>query len=206
MKEYNSNEEGSMPSFNELAGCKSENVLETAKHYINLGQHVTPLNGKQPLLAGWTTRKLSEDQLEAHFKDGWNIGLVLGGVHGLVDVDLDHPLAVEVAKHLLPDTLECGRESRPHSHRLYLCDPIPANRSYALTPAMASELGLDSERPTLVEIRGEGRQMVVAPSVHPVDGDRYFWHEGEIARLDGAKLEEFVSEVAIATLLALHWR
>jgi P4 family phage/plasmid primase-like protien len=206
LEECNPNTDGANTSLTELAGYEPASVLETAKHYINLGLHITPLDGKKPQLGGWTTRELSEDQLEAHLKDDRNIGIVLGGVYGLVDVDLDHPYAVEVAKYLLPDTLACGRENRPHSHRLYLCDPLPANRTYTLTPAMASDLGLASERATLVEIRGEGQQMVVAPSVHPVDGDRYSWREGEIQRLDGAELERFTREVAIAILLALYWK
>jgi P4 family phage/plasmid primase-like protien len=202
---YNSNKEGSSPPFNELAGYQPESVLGAAKHYTKLGLHVTPLAGKDPVLKGWGTRVLEEDVLAAHFGNGQGIGLVLGGVHGLVDVDLDHPLAVAVAKHLLPDTLTCGRESRPHSHRLYICESMPSNRSYPLTPAIAYDLGVDSKRKMLVELRGEGQQMAAPPSIHPVDGDRYICHEGEIVPLDGAELERLTLDVALATLLALYW-
>jgi hypothetical protein len=200
------NTDGAITSLTELAGYEPASVREAAHLYTNLKLHFTPLDGKKPRIQNWLNRVLSEDEIEAHFGASRNIGIVLGGTSGLVDVDLDHPLAVEVAEHLLPETLTCGRESRPHSHRLYLCESMPSNRSYALTQAMASDLDLDSERSTLVELRGEGRQMVAAPSIHPVDGDRYVWDGGEIQCLEGSKLEDLVNEVAIATLLGLHWR
>ena len=46
---------------------------------------------------------------------------------------------------------------------------------------------------------------MVAPSVHPEDGDRYIWHPGDIREIDGEELERLVQDVAVTTLLALHW-
>jgi len=38
---------------------------------------------------------------------------------------------------------------------------------------------------TLVELRSTGQQTVVAPSVHPVDGDGYLWYPGKICKITG---------------------
>lgn len=185
-----------------LGEVRLDNVLEAARTYTRIGLRVTPLNGKDPILTGWPEKKLTEEELPRHFVDGRNVGIVLGGGAGLVDVDLDHPLAIAATDHLLPSTLESGREKNPRSHRWYLCDPLPQSRTYSVPKSMAHSLGI--EVTTLVELRSDGRQTAVAPSVHPKDGDSYQWHPAEIRKIDGSELKELVLEAAIATLLALH--
>jgi hypothetical protein len=56
----------------------------------------------------------------------------------------------------------------------------------------------------LAELRSTGHQTVVAPSIHPVDGDRYMWHQGEICEIEGVVLAGLVLDVAVAALLALN--
>ena len=73
-----------------------------------------------------------------------------------------------------------------------------------MTKRMADRLMVESGEAALVELRSTGRQTAIAPSVHPVDGDRYIWHPGEIYKIDGQELTELVLDVAIATLLALN--
>jgi len=130
--------------------------------------------------------------------------MVLGGLAGIVDVDLDNPVAVAVADLLLPETLESGRAARPRSHRWYVCEPAPRSKAYSLTKRMADRLMVESREATLVELRSTGHQTVVAPSIHPVDGDRYMWHQGEICEIDGEVLAGLVLDVAVAALLALN--
>lgn len=204
MTKYNVNGDGSMPPFTELDGFTPQNALDAAKRYTRMGLHVTPLNGKQPILPDWPNKELAEEELPRHFGNGQNIGIILGGPAGLVNVDLDNSVAIAVADHLLPSTLESGREKRPRSHRWYLCDPVPMSATYALPRNMVDRQTVESGETTLVELRSTGRQTAVAPSVHP-DGDRYIWHSGKICTVDGEELAELVEDVAIATLLALHW-
>ena len=45
---------------------------------------------------------------------------------------------------------------------------------------------------------------MVAPSIHPVDGDRCIWYPGEIREMDGGELAGLVLDVAVAALLALN--
>lgn len=205
MEEYNANAGGGVPTFAGLGEAEFEGGLTAALDYHRRGFRVTPLRGKEPMLRGWQKRQLAEEELTRHFFDGRNIGIVLGGDTGLVDVDLDNPLAVAVAGHILPDTATSGRETNPRSHWWYICQPPPASRSFALPRPMAERLELDSGEATLVELRSTGRQTVVAPSIHPEDGDRYIWHSGEIRKINAEKLERLVKDVAVATLLALNW-
>jgi Bifunctional DNA primase/polymerase, N-terminal len=193
------------PSLSELAKERFENVPDAAASYVRVGLRVTPLRGKDALLPGWQNRQLPLADVPRHFVDGRNVGLVLGGAAGLVDVDLDNPLAVGVAGHILPPTLTSGRENNPYSHYWYACQPSPASKTHAVPKAMAARLGLESHGATLVELRSTGRQTTVAPSIHPEDGDRYIWHGGNIREIDGEELKQLVNDVAVATLLALHW-
>src|SRR5262245_24515077 len=75
---------------------------------------------KRPLLPDWLGRKPSDRDLDEWFPPGSsnNIGLELGVASGnLVDVDLDCPEAVAVAKRLLPESaMKHGRASHPLSH------------------------------------------------------------------------------------------
>lgn len=200
---YNVSDDGPTPSFAGLDKVKFENTLEASLEYCRRGLRVTPLDGKKPVLPDWPTRKLSEEELPPHFFGGRNVGIVLGGEAGLVDVDLDNPLAV--AKYILPDTLKSGRQSNPYSHWWYLCDPTPVSRSFSLPGPMAERLGVDHGDAMLLELRSIGRQTMVPPSIHPDDGDRYLWYPGEIREIDGGELECLVEDLAVAALLALHW-
>ena len=204
MTKYNVKGDGSMPPFTELDGFQPVNSLDAAVLYTRMGPGVTPLNGKQPILLDWVNKELAEEELPRHFGNGQNIGLILGGRAGLVNVDLDNSVAIAVADLLLPSTLESGRERRPRSHRWYLCNPAPKSATYALPKNMVDPRIVEPGEATLVELRSTGRQTAVAPSVHP-DGDRYLWHSGKICSIDGAELAQLVQDVAIATLLALHW-
>ena len=96
MEGYNLQPDGTMPSFSNLDEINTMSVLEAAIDYQGRGLTVTPLRGKRPILRSWQERYLSEDELPDYFVDGRNLGIVLGGA-GLVDVDLDNPVAVVVA-------------------------------------------------------------------------------------------------------------
>src|SRR5689334_14122594 len=93
-----------------------------ALDYLRRGWTPIPVvaRGKRPLNACWQDLRLEERQLVC-FGAGSNIGIVLGDASGgLVDVDLDHPRAVELASQYLPPTEAVfGRPGKPRSHYLY---------------------------------------------------------------------------------------
>jgi hypothetical protein len=201
---YNLHPDGTTPSFSGLSEMKTENLLETVLEYHRRGFIVTPLHGKKPILKHWQQRELSDQEISLYFDGGRNVGIVLGGPAGLVDVDLDNPVAITVGNHLLPTTIQSGREKSPHSHCWYVCNRAPASRRYTLPKAMADRLMVESGEATLVELRSTGRQTVVAPSVHPVDGYCYIWHQGEIRTITGEVLAELILDVGITTVLVLN--
>lgn len=131
-------------------------------------------------------------------------GAEAGVSFGIVDVDLDNPVAVAVADLLLPDTVKSGRKRSIRLHRWYLCHPAPASRKYALPKRMAERLVIEPGEESLVELRSTGQQTMIAPSIHPVDGDRYLWHPGQICEIDGEMLNYLVLDVAVAAFLALN--
>lgn len=204
MQGYNLHPDATMPSFKNLDEIKTVSLLEAALEYHRRGFIVTPLHGKRPGLGSWQKRILSEVELPCYFVDERNIGVVLGGPGGIVDVDLDNPAAVAVASLLLPDTVQSGRQERPWSHYWYHCNPVPAPRKYTLPRFMAARPVVESVERVLVELRSTGQLTMVPPSVHPVSGDRCVWYPGEIREIDGEELASLVLEVAIAALLALN--
>lgn len=99
-------------------------TLGMARNYASRGWAVTPVKfrAKQPLLRNWQHGEIAEDDLDHYFGSGEvNIGVVLGEAsHGLVDVDIDDPVALPFAEKFLPTTgCKFGRASMPRSHWVY---------------------------------------------------------------------------------------
>jgi hypothetical protein len=201
---YNLHPDGTTPSFIHLDEINTMSVLEAAIDYQGRGFIVTPLRGKRPILGRWQERLLSEAELPRYFVDERNVGIVLGSLAGIVDVDFDSPVAVAVADFLLSDTVKSGRKKNPRSHSWFICDPVPASRKFSLTRSMAERLKIWPEEMTLVELRSSGQLTMVPPSIHPVDRDYCFWYPGEICEIVGEVLAGLVLDVAVAALLAIN--
>jgi hypothetical protein len=201
---HNTNIEKESLSFVGLSETAFGNAVEAALEYHRRGYIVTPLHEKRPILGRWHKRILKENELPHYFRDKRNIGIVLGDPAGIVDVDLDNPVAGVVADRLLPDTVQSGRKKSPRSHCWFLCNRAPATRKYTLPRLMADRLRLEPGESALVELRSTGQQTMVAPSIHPVDGDRCIWYPGEIREMDGGELADLVLDVAVAALQALN--
>ena len=78
-------------SLGRRAGAQSS-IAEAAHAYIQQGLAPIPVHRgeKRPVGTGWQDKRLTEDDIAAHFSDGQNIGVLLGEPSGgLVDVDLD---------------------------------------------------------------------------------------------------------------------
>jgi putative DNA primase/helicase len=155
-----------------------------------------PARQKRPLLRDWTSLRLTEADLPAHFSKEVNIGVILGDSSaGLVDVDLDCRQALALADYFLPRTQSVfGRTSKPRAHRFYNCTPAPPPRKFTAP---------DGE--CLLELRSTGQQTVVPPSVHP-SGEAIAWEtNGEPAHVGGPELTWRIAHVAAAALLARRW-
>ncbi len=176
----------------------SPTLLDIAVGYCRRGWSVIPIpfQSKNPGFEGWQHLRLLEDQLRDHFNGKpQNIGVLLGEPSGwLVDVDLDHPCAVELADQYLPATpLVFGRPGKPRSHRLYrVTAPIATKKFKSRSAGM------------IVEIRSSGAQTVFPPSTHEKgEPIRFDDDSAEPALISPEELFTGVSNLAAAVLQEL---
>jgi hypothetical protein len=153
-----------------MNSIQAESFLLDSKGYATV-----PLvpRDKRPTAIDWPTRRFNCND----FKPDSNIGIILGKRSaGLVDVDLDDPVALQLADEYLPPTeAVMGRPSAPRSHRWYIC-PEVKYRKWTIP-----ECG------TILELRSDGHQTVVGPSIHP-SGEQYEKLRGNPAEIDAATL------------------
>lgn len=149
-----------------------------------------PYATKVPVLRRWQKLRLGADDLPRHFNGACgNVGALWGEPSGhIVDVDLDHPLAVRLADTILPPTgAAWGRAGKPRSHRLFRLTAPAKTRQWRL-----------SATTTIVELRSTGTQSIAPGSVHP-SGEVVHWYEaGEPASIDPTILIEALDELARA--------
>jgi Bifunctional DNA primase/polymerase, N-terminal len=148
-----------------------------------------PHRSKNPGRNGWQHERWTADDLPHQFRGQCNIGVLLGEPsEWLVDVDLDHPLAVELAPQFLPTT-PCifGRAGKQRSHWLYV-----ANGAETYQRRFKS-----SKSEMIVELRSTGAQTVFPGSEHEC-GERIEWaQDGQPAVVDAAELRRAVEHLAI---------
>ena len=171
-----------------------------ARAYRERGWASIPLkpNEKAPENAGWQTQRIGEDQVDAIFTVDKNIGLLLGPPSGnLLDIDLDCAETVRLAPHFLQKTgTVFGRPSKPKSHYLYQADPSQTVRRVTFD---------DPDGTLLLEIRGEGHQTMVPPSMHP-DREQLLWSSfGAAGQTSVTDLEKRAGWLAAAAMLGRHW-
>ena len=142
---------------------------DMALGYLRRGWSAIPIpfRSKNPGFAGWEQLRLGESDIRRRFSGSrHNVGVLLGEPSGwLVDIDLDHPLAVEVAPTYLPATGAIfGRASKRRSHWLYRSTRPISTRQWRLP-----------DRQMVVELRATGGQTVFPGSVHP-GGETIEWN------------------------------
>jgi hypothetical protein len=163
-----------------------------------------PPREKGPRNKDWQrTRYSDEEELDNvfPFDKPHNIGLLLGvgPAVRLLDVDLDSREARALASRFLPPTQRIsGRKSAPKSHYWYHAAGDCGGRKEFKDPAADKDA-------TLVELRGNGGQTIVPPSVH-CSGELYQWDAfAEAGVVEYDVLLRAVSDLAAAALLARHW-
>ncbi len=111
-------------------------------------------NSKRPVTNDWPNQG---QPAASALSSGKNIGIILGNTSGLLDVDLDCREAKTLANIILPlplATFDRGTADSGH----YLYKAITTGPRTAFTSA---------DKSTLVELRGDGSQTMIPPSVHP---------------------------------------
>jgi hypothetical protein len=159
--------------------------------YMSRGWSLIPIprGAKGPLMRGWQNFRLKRNDIPYYFREPTNVGVLLGEPSGgLTDVDLDCPEAVELAPAFLPYASTFGRASKRRSHWLYVTDA-------------EKTLRLQVKGETFVELRSNGAQTVLPPSVHP-SGELVEWGNEalETPRVDAKVLTKAVRQLATAVL------
>jgi P4 family phage/plasmid primase-like protien len=170
---------------------------EAARDYTDRGWRVIPIprGKKAPRATNWQHLRIRPDQVDQHFELEMNVGVLMGEPSGwLIDLDLDHPLAVKLADRFLPETgAVFGRKSKKRSHRLYRSVDCGTTKFQFGTDGM------------LVEVRSDGCQTVVPGSVHP-SGEAINWERTEPPiEISRDELLIAAGRLAAATLLAARW-
>ena len=197
---------------NEQEQEQMQKVLEFAKQYIARGWKIVPLRYKEKraFIEGWQNLRIAENELEKYFLENGqahNIGLLLGEPSNwLVDVDLDHAFAVEVAPVFLENTgVVFGRKSKKASHWLYYSTNARTTK-FMIPARLAKQITGNAEDTTIIEIRSTGAQTMAPPSIHP-DNEQVEWFAfGEPATVEYEELLKRTGKIASATLLALVWQ
>ena len=185
-------------------------TLSIAVDYQRRGWQPLPIptGAKAPVINGWQNFKTTDAELSKYFNGArQNIGVLLGKSSGnLVDVDLDSPETIALAKFFLPKTGAIfGRASKPNSHFLYVCD-IPKIKTFDDPLLVKSKDKSEAEKARLVELRSNGGQTVFPGSVHP-SGEKIVWHLfDEPTEVAPAELQKAVARLASAALLTRYWR
>jgi hypothetical protein len=140
-----------------------------AEQLSDKGWDTTPLRGKIPILTGWQNRPETALKFD-QFPDA-NIGIVCGGKHNVIAVDIDvlSDTVARVIRALAEDMLGTAPErigAAPKTLFVYRCtDPISKIKTsiYDITGGDAC-----------IEILAEGQQFV-ASGIHPNTGKSYQW-------------------------------
>lgn len=179
-------------------------AADAALLYLELGIEPIPLltRGKSPAIDWGTIRQWSPEEIAEHFGTKSNVGAALGERSGgLVDLDFDTPEAVPVADVIFARAVAMGRVDSPRSHRFVRCSSIRTKR-FQVSAKAARKLGLD--RQTILEVRGDGGQTMVAPSIHP-KGEKVIWH-GDPSKIPTIDHDELHRLAGLCATLALVLR
>lgn len=171
---------------------------------------------KRPYGGGWQHTKWNDEtELREAFEKASaagadDVGLLLGAASGgLIDVDLDHPIALRLRDYFLPPSnMETGRAGRPRSHRWYIAEnleELPSTRRYKMP-----DVETEDEKRVSIELRSTNAQTVIPHSVHP-SGEAYRWEGepwgGEVgpAVVNGRMLAIQVALLGMTAVLVENW-
>lgn len=176
-------------------------TIDIAQNYIARGWAPIPVpfRQKKAVIAEWQKLRIDDSNVEQYFNGRpSNVGILVGEPSGwIIDIDLDHPLAVAMAPDYLPPTASrFGRQSNQNSHWIY--------RVTAPAKTVQFEVQIEkNKRKKTVEYRSTGCQTVFPGSVHP-SGEVIEWDEdGEPLELAPDELLACVRNLAEAVALAL---
>jgi putative DNA primase/helicase len=151
-------------------------------------------NSKRPVSNDWPNQGQSADTVLSKCN---NIGLILRLTSGLLDVDLDCSEAKSLADIILPVPISAfDRGTNDSGHYLYKATTTGPRNSFT-----------SADKSTLVELRGDGSQTMMPPSVHPHGVQLAFTSLNEEAKtVDYVELLKVVNLLAACSEIEQNWR
>ena len=149
---------------------------------------------KKPVGVNWPDEGKSREQALA---TNGNLGLLLGPKSDVMDVDLDCREAKGLAELILPKPFaQFDRGTSDSGHYLYK----------ATTCGPTKKFSGNGSKSTLVELRGDGSQTMIPPSIHP-DGSRLNFTDinHNVPEVEYADLLKSVSFLAACSEIAQLW-
>lgn len=191
-----------MIEFNLLAEKQFATPGDAAVFYKSLGWDplVLPAREKAPKGKWGTVVEREDVDLFMAYGPASNVGIALGERSGgLIDLDFDWPEASKVADVVLGHLPSFGRATSQNSHR-FATGKLRKNLRFQI-PATAQDV-FDTDKATVLELRGDKLQTMVPPSIHP-NGERLRWNEDprSIAEADPAELERYCGCVAALAIV-----
>jgi putative DNA primase/helicase len=153
---------------------------------------------KNPIKADWRNQSVSaEDALAASQMLQHNIGILNGTTSGVIDIDLDCAEAVAFADLFLPETVASfGHEGNDRGHYLVAIQSSGKTRKFNMP---------DSSE-CLVELRSDGTQTMLPPSIHPSGHKLQFRYINDSApAVDYADLLVATQRIAACSVIARSW-
>ncbi len=174
-----------------------------AKLFRSRGWKPIPIKAckKGPYGKNWQKREFED----AEFDEYGNVGVQLGEVSdGLVDIDLDWPMACEVAEITMSFAPSFGRPGNPKSHRLFRC-----KESSVKTVKYSIKGRNKAEGAMVLELRGDGCQTVFPGSIHP-SGERIRWTEDmpsleDTPELDYVDIKRLCDATFVLTMALVYY-
>ncbi len=144
--------------------AQQERLLAEGLAALVRGWNITPLNGKKPLLEGWSKRpKPTPELVRGWVEQGHNLGVVTGATSGVDVIDDDTADGSAEAKLAIPPTPTVRTGSGRRHHYIKHVEGVRNS---------ASKLAEG------VDVRGDGGQVVLPGSKHPITGKEYAWEDG----------------------------
>jgi hypothetical protein len=142
-----------------------------APRLADLGYDTTPVVGKRPIIEGWSKRPDAAKDYNKYADNG--IGVVLGGAHNLIAIDVDvmNPFAVNDIERLISDHLGDGPKRIGKAPKFLMVFRSDKPMTKIKTAVYDIEACDDDG---CVEVLAEGQQFV-ASGIHPDTGTKYNW-------------------------------
>lgn len=165
--------------------------LETSFRYCELKS-----KSKVPAHANWQNEEKTLDEALALFEaHESNIGLLLGHKSNIIDIDCDSHEAVIISKHLVKGHLASFFRSSSSGHYLMRCE---GGKTLQLH---------DDDGGTIIELRGNGAQTMIPPSIHP-DGQEltFFDWNKDTDEYHFDDIHKMVHRIGALSLLLRKWQ